>query len=193
MIEWLLQTDRALFDLINQDWQNGFMDAWLPWWREKKTWVPFYLALAGFVAFRYRRAALPFLAALAITAGISDALSSHVVKPAVARVRPCNDAEVREEARLLVGCGKAYSFPSSHAANHFSVAVFLAMTLCAFSPLLRGSLYFWAGSIAFGQVYVGVHYPLDVLGGAILGSGIGNIVAKTYLCWIPNAIKTKRP
>lgn len=191
-MEWLIQMDRALFDLVNQDWQNGIMDAWLPWWREKNTWVPLYLALAGFVAYRYRMAALPFLAALAITAGISDAVSSHVVKPAVARMRPCNDPEVKDTVRLLVGCGKAFSFTSSHAANHFSVAVFLALTLCAFSPLLRGILYFWASSIAFGQVYVGVHYPLDVIGGAILGAAIGNIVAKTYLRLVPVAIKTKR-
>ena len=191
-MEWLIQLDRTVFDLVNQDWQNGFMDAWLPWWREKNTWIPLYLSLAAFVAYRYRMAALPFLAALAITAGVSDAVSSHIVKPSVARVRPCNDPEVQSAARLLVGCGKAYSFPSSHAANHFSVAVFLALTLCAFSPFLRGTLYFWAASIAFGQVYVGVHYPLDVIGGAILGITIGNIVAKTYLRLVPDAIKTKR-
>jgi len=191
MIEWLLQTDRALFVLINQDWQNAFMDAWLPWWRGKMTWVPFYLVLAAYVVFRYRKAALLFLAALAICAGISDAVSSHVIKPAVARERPCNDQEVRSSARLLVGCGKAFSFPSSHAANHFSVAVFLALTLGAGYLWLRGILYFWAASIAFGQVYVGVHYPLDVLGGAILGIAIGNIVAKTYLCLAPVAIETK--
>lgn len=192
MIEHILDADRWLFELVNQGWQNWLMDWWLPWWREKLTWVPAYLALAGFVLFRYRSRALPFLAALAIAAGASDAVSSHLVKPAFARERPCNDPLVKASARLLVGCGKAYSFTSSHAANHFSVAVFLAFTLFAASPLIRGGLYFWAGSIAFGQVYVGVHYPLDVIAGAILGACIGNIVAKTYLCAIPNAVERKR-
>ncbi|MBK8556199.1 MAG: phosphatase PAP2 family protein [Lewinellaceae bacterium] len=72
-----------------------------------------------------------------------------------------------------VSCGGGYSFTSSHAANHFAVAVFLAAVFGGLSRWLRPGLLLWAAVISFAQVYVGVHYPGDVLAGALLGAIIG--------------------
>jgi len=83
--------------------------------------------------------------------------------------------------RLLVHCGRAYSFTSSHAANHFAIAVFISLTLGLLYSWIKWPLLLWAGSIAYGQVYVGVHYPLDVIVGSLVGIIIGYLVAKLYL------------
>ncbi|MBV6428038.1 MAG: hypothetical protein KIPDCIKN_02563 [Haliscomenobacter sp.] len=181
MIHALLELDFRLFELINGSWHHPWLDWLFPWWREKLTWVPFYLLLAGFSAVKFRLKALGFILALILSVGLADTVSSKFLKPAVHRLRPCNTPELKEEVRLLTGCGKAYSFTSSHAANHFAVAAFLSLTLGLWYPGWRLWLYLWAGSISYGQVYVGVHFPSDVLGGAFIGFIIGNIVAKMYL------------
>jgi membrane-associated phospholipid phosphatase len=177
----LLQYDQWLFQLINGEWHHPFFDAILPYWRDKKFWIPFYVLLTGFITWKFKWKVLYFLIAIAVTITIADTISSKVIKKSVQRVRPCNDAAMREDVHLLVGCGKAYSFTSSHAANHFALATFLSLTLGLFNPFARWLLMLWATSIAYAQIYVGVHYPLDVIGGALLGMAVGYLVAKVYL------------
>lgn len=181
MMETILEWDARLFELINGHWHHAYVDWLMPWWREKMTWIPLYLLIAAWALIRLKRQGFILLLGLIGTASISDAVSSHVIKPAVHRLRPCNDPAQSTSVRLLTGCGKAYSFTSSHAANHFAVATFLSLTLVAPFFWARIALISWAASIAYGQVYVGVHYPSDVLAGALLGIIIGNIVAKAYL------------
>lgn len=177
----LLQFDQEIFHLINGEWHNSFMDAVMPWWRDKRTWIPLYLLIAGWVFYRYRLRGLYFIIAAGLAVGVADQTSSELVKKSVQRVRPCNDMEMREDVKLLVPCGGGYSFTSSHAANHFALAVFLALTLGRINRWIRLPLVLWAATVAFGQVYVGVHYPLDILCGALLGGLIGYLAAKLYL------------
>lgn len=177
MIETLLQLDQALFFWINNDLHNPVLDWLMPYWRSKYTWIPFYLLLLGFSIWKFKRRGLYFILGLGLTVAISDQLSSELVKKSVQRVRPCNDVSIKDDVALLVRCGGGYSFTSSHATNHFAVAVFLILTLAGRYKYMRGALLFWAATIALGQVYVGVHYPLDILGGALLGSLVGILVA----------------
>jgi undecaprenyl-diphosphatase len=177
----LLQFDRWLFHAINDGLQNPVFDLIAPYWREKEFWIPLYVLLAGFVAWKFRWKVVYFVLAVALTVTIADQTSSELVKKHVERLRPCNDPAVRDDVRLLISCGSGYSFTSSHAANHFAAAVFLAMTLGAIYRRIRLLLLLWAASVALAQVYVGVHYPLDVIGGGLLGAGIGFLVAKLYL------------
>lgn len=176
----ILQLDEQLFHLINGEWHATWLDAIMPIWRDKKTWIPLYLILTTFALWRFRLKGLWWILALGLTVGIADGTSSHLIKKNVKRVRPCNDTEMQADVNLLVGCGKGYSFTSSHAANHFAMATFIALTLGLLFPWLRWPFWLWAGSIAFGQVYVGVHYPLDVLAGSLLGILIGLAVALFY-------------
>ena len=81
---------------------------------------------------------------------------------------------------LRVHCGGGYSFTSSHATNHFALATFLVIILGPFFKWIRIPIFLWAASIAFGQVYVGVHYPLDVLAGSIVGILLGILMTKFY-------------
>ena len=177
MMDALIELDKALFELINGSWHVGFADSIAPWWREKTTWIPLYLALVIWLIIRFRVKALFILAGAGLVILCADQLSSSVIKPLVGRLRPCNDPLM--EVRLLLDhCGAGKSFTSSHATNHFAIYVFLA-------AMLRGHLryvvplgFIWAASISYAQVYVGVHYPADILAGALLGSFLGWLIAK---------------
>ena len=176
----LLQLDEQLFFLINGEWHIAWLDDIMPIWRDKKTWIPLYFLLALFAVIRFKLGGVWWILALMLTAGVADATSSHLIKKNVKRIRPCNDVGIQEDVVLLAGCGKGYSFTSSHATNHFAVATFIALTLGLFYSWLRWPFWLWAGSIAYGQVYVGVHYPLDVLVGSLLGLLIGYLGVKYY-------------
>lgn len=179
----LLALDEQLFHIINGDWQNPFLDAVMPFWRDKKTWIPLYIVLAGFLWYRFRVKGLYLVLALILTVGVADIVSSQLVKKNVRRVRPCNDATLPFDVNVPIPCGSGYSFTSSHATNHFAIAAFLSMTLGQFHQKIRLPFYLWAATIAFGQVYVGAHYPLDVICGAALGWLIAFILARLYLRW----------
>ena len=181
MLEALLQFDYQLMEWLNHDWQHPWLDVIMPHWRDKKTWVPLYVLLAGLAVYRFRWRGLYFILAAVLTVGVADTLSSKVMKPTFERVRPCNNETLPIAVVQRGGCGGGYSFTSSHATNHFAVAVFIALTLGGVYRWMRWPLLLWAGSIAYGQVYVGVHFPLDVLAGALLGSLIGYGLAKAYL------------
>ena len=179
-METILQLDFELFRWVNQGLQNDFFDALMPWWRSKFTWVPFYIILIFFMCIKYKLKGFYFIIALVLTVGLSDTISSKVVKKLFERVRPCKNPELKDTTHLLIRCGSGYSFTSSHATNHFAIAFFLLFTFCRRFKFLRLPLIFWASTIAFGQVYVGVHFPFDVIGGAFLGMLIGYFGARIY-------------
>lgn len=170
---WWQNLDFTLFYLINFSWSNPFFDMLLPFWRERLTWAPLYLFLVVFVWQNFTtRKAVTILLGLALTVGVADFTSSSIIKKNVQRLRPCNDPAVREFVVRRITCGSGYSFTSSHAANHFAVAVYVGMLLGGLAPWVRPTLLVWAFLVGYAQVYVGVHYPGDILGGAILGSSI---------------------
>ncbi len=103
-----------------------------------------------------------------ITVLITDPTVYRIIKPLVGRSRPCHDLSL-VWVRLVDGCGGRFSFPSSHAANMFG----LAMVIGAFYKTARCYLYPVAALVAIGRVYLGVHYPSDVIAGAIYGAAIG--------------------
>jgi len=176
----LLQFDEALFRLINGSWTNGLLDAVMPIWRNKYFWIPLYIFFISFVLINHTKKVLPFLLAALITVGLSDTISSKLIKKSIKRDRPCNDLKIKEDVKLLVKCGSGYSFTSSHATNHFAIGVFFFYTVGIFFRRSRFLLLFWAFSISYGQVYVGVHYPVDVFVGACIGSTIGIIMSAFF-------------
>jgi undecaprenyl-diphosphatase len=111
---------------------------------------------------------------LIVTITLSDQLSSSVVKYWFLRDRPCF---VLHDIRLLVSCGSGYSFPSAHAVNNFAGALILAF----FLPRAKWWFFGFAAIIAFSRVYVGVHYPFDVIGGGVIGLMCGGCVLFIFL------------
>ncbi len=172
-IDRLLEADAAAWRAINGAGPNAVLDALVPLIRNQFFWAPLYLFLLLFTLANGGRKALWWMAGFLVAFALADSLSASLVKPVVARIRPCNEPSLRTVVRLLVPCGGGYSFPSSHATNHTAMGVYLAATLGRRWRWLWVAGIGWGGSVGLAQVYVGVHYPLDVAGGMLLGGLIG--------------------
>lgn len=175
MLDTLRHIDYSVFHFINHSLSNSVFDTLCPMLRNKLTWAPLYVLLAIAFYKRYGNKVIWLVVFAAVTVIATDQISSSLIKPLFHRLRPCNNPEAN--ARLLLEyCGAGYSFVSSHAANHFGITVFLIPFLQR--KLLFGSLLlFWASVVSFSQVYVGVHFPADVLVGGMLGSLIGGLLS----------------
>ena len=183
-IQWLASVesmDRWLFTKINHDWTNGTLDKIFPVWREASTWIPLYFLLLFFVVYKFGWKVWPWMVAFLITILLTDQISSHLFKPFFARPRPCHDPLLADKLRLIMNnCSPSFSFTSSHATNHFGMAFFIFFTLRNYLKKWSYFFFFWAATISYGQVYIGIHYPIDVIFGALLGSTIGYITATQY-------------
>ena len=187
-MQQLIQIDKALFRIINGQWTNSFFDWIMPWLRNSTVWVPLYLFLFLLVAINFKKQAFWIIVFGVITVALTDGISSKLIKPYFGRLRPCNDPDMMGMVRFLLdhrpGNG---SFTSSHAANHFGIAMFLFMVLKNYFGRWMWLFFVWAFSISYAQLYVGVHYPLDILGGAVLGCLIGYVTA----CMLNSRLKDK--
>ena len=176
----LLNWDASVFHLINSDWSNVFFDFLLPLLRDKYFWFPFYIFLISFFLINFKKQGIYYILAIAITVGLADATSSHLIKKSVKRLRPCKVYSQKNEMNLRVRCGSGYSFPSSHAANHFAMAFILIFIFNKKYWWVKYVLLFWAFSISYAQIYVGVHFPVDVMAGGMLGGVIAGLVYLFY-------------
>jgi membrane-associated phospholipid phosphatase len=170
--------DVQLFHFINQTIANDVFDVVCPVVRDSTFLGVCYVAFAAITYRRFPDQFLKIVALGALTFLLTDQVSSHLIKPFFHRLRPCNDHLVN--ARLIIEqCGSGFSFVSAHAANSFGMATFLS-----FIWLDKRScvvlLLIWASLISFSQVYVGIHYPGDVIAGGILGVIIGTTTSILY-------------
>jgi undecaprenyl-diphosphatase len=169
MLELLINWDKELFLLINTQWHNAFLDLVLPYWRTKTTWIPLYILLLLVIGKDRGFKTVWVLIVLGLTILLADQISSEWIKKVVERVRPCNDSSLAN-VRSLIPCGGGFSFTSSHATNHFALVMQLFLLFrMTWKTSYFVALFVWAALIAYAQVYVGVHYPLDVLAGGFLG------------------------
>ena len=180
MLEHLIELDRQLFYFINHDLANPFFDLVMPYFRNPRFWIPLYLFVIGFCWYKYKKQGIIIVVFIALSAGFADFTSAHIVKTAVKRLRPCNDPIVSLTDITRVSCGTGYSFPSTHATDHFAMAFFVIMLFYKKWPWIWLWGIGWAGLISFAQVYVGVHYPIDVTCGALYGILVGWIFSVIF-------------
>jgi undecaprenyl-diphosphatase len=162
-----------LFNKINQEWVSPSFDLIMPAVCQEEIWFPLYVFLLVFALYNFRAKGSLWLGVLVMTVIISDLISSSLIKSLIFRYRPCQDPVLMDGVRVLANyCPPHSGFPASPACNHFAAAWFIFITLNQ-TGAWRWSLFLWALIISYGQIYVGVHYPLDVAGGIVLGSAIG--------------------
>jgi len=181
MFRSLVDFDKYLFGVVNQKASNPFFDSIMPFIRQPLFWLPLYLFIILFAIYNFQKKAAVWIGWMILTVALTDTISSHLFKPLFGRLRPCNNPELADSIRLLVDhCGQNGSFTSSHATNHFGIAVFIFFTLEKVWGKFNYLFILWASVICFAQVYVGVHFPFDVIGGAFLGSSIGYLTATFF-------------
>ncbi len=166
MIEFIYSIDLNIFYFINHSLSNPVFDNFFATITNVKNWYIAYIILWSIAFFKGGRIGKIAAIGAIFVIAFSDQLNSTLLKNLFERVRPCN---ALTDVNSLLGCSGSYSFPSSHAVNNFAIAVFFYRLF----PKLKWILLISVALIAFSRPYVGVHYPSDILAGAVLGWGIG--------------------
>lgn len=178
MIEYLSNIDRIFFLFLNGI-NSPFWDTVMWYVSGRFTWVPLYLAIIYFIFRKYRWKTLWILIAIGVVVTLADQFSVHFFKNVFERLRPCHNPDIKELVHLVNGkCGGKFGFVSSHAANTFGVATFLLMLFRV--RWFSIAILLWAAVVSYSRIYLGVHYPGDVLVGSILGALIGWSVWKLF-------------
>ncbi len=175
--------DYKLFSKINGELHNSFFDAFFPFTRETFFWAPFYFFLLLFVTVNFKKYGWLWALFFILNVILSDYISSTLIKENFFRLRPCRDPAIADHIRFLVRyCPGSSSFTSSHAANHFAAAMFIFATLK--QKLSIGKwwilVFLWALIPCYAQIYVGVHFPTDILGGIFVGMIVGALVGSVF-------------
>ncbi len=178
MIHWIVEADKSLFLIIN-GMHNHVLDFLMYWITNKFTWFPFYLLIIIWLIYRYKVKGLIAVLMIVVVIVMCDQFTSTFMKPFFARLRPCHDPEISALDHMVVSCGGLYGFCSSHAANSFGLAMFLFLLFRKKFPK-TAYLFVWAALISYSRVYVGVHFPGDVLTGAFIGVAFAWIVYRIY-------------
>ena len=167
--------DSRLFLFFN-GLHTGWLDTVMVALTETWPWIPLFVLLLYLIFKQYGKRGWWVLLAVAIIILCTDQLSAHVFKPLFHRLRPCFNPELEGLVHLPKGLpGGQYGFVSSHAANSFGIATFLMGVLRKRYRCIGWWLYAWAIVFSYTRIYIGVHYPGDILAGAALGVLIGLI------------------
>ncbi|MFM9944307.1 MAG: phosphatase PAP2 family protein [Bacteroidia bacterium] len=175
MLEFLYSLDLKVLYFINHILSNPVFDVVMPIFRGKLTWIPVYIIIVYFIIIKYGLKSIWVIGFALLTVLITDQISAGIIKPYFERLRPCNNPDLVSWLYLPNGKGSGWSFVSSHATNHFAVAVYFIMSFINYRNQYKIIVPFlgWALLIGFAQIYIGFHYPSDIIVGGILGSIIG--------------------
>lgn len=168
MLQKILSLDTQLFLYLNSihfDWLDPIMELIT----RRDTWFPAYLVLIIWLIVRDRKLAVFQIITIILAIILADQFCSGFLKPVVARLRPCHEPSFQGLVHIVNECGGQFGFCSSHAANSFGLAT--AIYLFFGYNKLTILLFLWAVIVSYSRIYVGVHYPLDVVFGALIGSG----------------------
>ncbi|WKV10706.1 phosphatase PAP2 family protein [Marivirga harenae] len=185
MIESLIELDQQLFL-----WLNGLHADWLDpimlFITKRNPWIPLYALILFLVIRKLKWQSWSMILAFALLITLADQAASGFFKPFFERLRPCHDPAIQGLVHMVKGCGGQYGFASSHASNTFALAFFLWF-------IYRNSyakiMIAWAVVVSYSRIYVGVHYPGDIIMGAILGVLAAIVTFQLYKRIFPNHLE----
>jgi undecaprenyl-diphosphatase len=183
-MEFLYSFDLAIFYLFNHTISTGFLDKFFSIITDVNKWYIAYLILIGIAFFKGGLRGKIAVITLIILIVVTDQTGYRLLKELFERVRPCN---ALSDVITPIGCAGGFSFPSNHALNNFAAAVFLLRLFRQYKWIFLIT----ATLISISRIYLGVHYPSDVLGGAIIGTAFGYLFSIIALK-IEEYIKSKR-
>jgi len=191
LISELKNIDTEVFLFLN-GFHNSFWDFVMYWMSNKLIWVPLYALLIYLIIRKYKQKSIWILLFVALLIAASDQFSVFI-KNWVERPRPCHDENIGQLVHLVKNhCGGSFGFFSSHASNSFALAVFLPAFLRNKIRYFTTIALLWATLVSYSRIYLGVHYPGDVLAGAIFGAGFGYLFAFLYRLFI-NKFSPEKP
>ena len=165
-MEFLYSIDLVIFYFFNHTISTGLLDKFFSIITDVNKWYVAYLILVGIAFFKGGRRGKIAVILLILLIVVTDQTGYRILKEFFERVRPCN---ALPDAITPVGCAGGYSFPSNHALNNFAAAVFLLRLF----PSYKWIFLITATLVSLSRIYLGVHYPSDVLGGALIGIAFG--------------------
>ena len=192
IIDQLIALDKELFLFL-----NGLHTPWLDPIMRLMTntlfWLPFYIFLLSHIVKEHKVMSLPILLGVTLTILLSDQITSSLMKPYFMRFRPSHEPSLEGLVHLVNGYkGAVYGFASSHAANTFGTAAFLYLLFRSTKPWMIW-LFLWAAAVSYTRIYLGVHYPADIIAGGMVGIACGWISFRLYKILRERIEKRKTP
>jgi undecaprenyl-diphosphatase len=176
----IIQLDQQVFLILN-GMHSPFFDFLMFWLSDKFIWIPLYAILLFLMIRQNPGRWWLILISIALLVTITDQVSVKAFKDVFLRLRPCHEPSLEGMVRILNDhCGGKYGFVSSHAANTFGIALFSGLMLRKRISWVLPAMLVWAGIISYSRIYLGVHYPGDVMAGGTLGAFIGWMVFRLY-------------
>jgi len=188
-LDGIRQIDQSLLLFLNS-FHNSFWDKANILWTSKEIWYPFYALLLYFIIKEYRRNSIYIIIILALAITVSDQFSG-LIKDLTQRLRPSQDPALSGLIHNIINKGGLYGFFTAHAANSFTVAAFT--TFLFRNRLYSFLIFIWAIVVSYTRIYLGLHFPLDIVTGCIWGILTGFAAYKAILWMQKKYFKSMQP
>ena len=179
MLKSIIQHDTEFFLRLHR-MRSDFWDRWMPYLTDEWYWTPLFLIALIAIFYHKGRHGIWILLGVSLVILLADLTSSSLFKPLTERLRPCHTPELQGLLYIIDGCGGKYGFFSGHASNSFGVATFILCLLKGRYKWYSLVMFAWAALFSYSRIYLGKHYPLDILFGALNGALMGWLVYKIY-------------